>query len=378
MNNNSNAVVLPALTSARFFAALMIVFYHIPAFMPAWTNFGWVPKTFVQGVSFFFVLSGFILTHVYASRPVKKYGRFIFQRYARLWPVHFFTLLIALGYFPPGQPYQESGFQQSWIQLANTSLLQSILPYNAYVFSGNQPSWSISTEMYFYFAFPFLMVNIQENWRKKLLLSLLLVCAIVVWAHFSSIPLTGKPTEATFATVLYASPLTRLFEFTLGMSTWVIWEKYVRHYKLFIWHWSFIELSVVGLLFAWLFWLSDPVLSLIPSAAARQFLGAAGAFWLFAPLVAVLAVGKGCVSKVLKFRFIVYLGNISFSLYLIHQLTLKLFLVWLPAYVATPWLYAGTTLFMAAACHSVVEMPAQRFLLRAADWMKVINRPRIT
>jgi hypothetical protein len=78
---------LRPLTSLRFVAASMVVLSHACKF------FGWtaiVPwyTTLSHGVSFFFVLSGFILTHVYRSRPWPGYWHFLALRIGRIWPVH--------------------------------------------------------------------------------------------------------------------------------------------------------------------------------------------------------------------------------------------------------------------------------------------------
>ena len=86
---------LKPLTSLRFIAAMMIVLLHAQQYFAAqWTWLSLVPGAAVHGVSFLFVLSGFILTHVYRSRPFPGYGRFILTRFARLWPIHVFALLV--------------------------------------------------------------------------------------------------------------------------------------------------------------------------------------------------------------------------------------------------------------------------------------------
>jgi peptidoglycan/LPS O-acetylase OafA/YrhL len=76
---------LKALTSLRFFAALMIVAHHMRGYLdPVWLQFA--PDSLVQGGSFFFVLSGFILTHVYRADRDLKVAGFISLRLARLYP----------------------------------------------------------------------------------------------------------------------------------------------------------------------------------------------------------------------------------------------------------------------------------------------------
>src|SRR5271155_1236018 len=88
---------IPALTSLRFFAALWVVLFHVNAIglnrggskvYLAFALLGYV------GVSFFFVLSGFILVYVYAGRQIQK-RRFWQARFARVYPAYLFALVVA-------------------------------------------------------------------------------------------------------------------------------------------------------------------------------------------------------------------------------------------------------------------------------------------
>src|SRR6266853_1107259 len=91
---------LPALTSLRFFAAFHVVIFHFQAMQifigPAWfqklSSIGYV------GVSFFFVLSGFILVYTYAGRdtPARDFWR---ARFARIYPAFAFSLLLTGPFF---------------------------------------------------------------------------------------------------------------------------------------------------------------------------------------------------------------------------------------------------------------------------------------
>src|SRR5207249_11094077 len=90
---------LDTLTSLRFIAAAMIVVHHtrgcfgIP---PRWGD----PFPLQHGVSFFFVLSGFILTYVYPSLRLSGAPRFWWARFARVWPAHAFAFVLALFLLP--------------------------------------------------------------------------------------------------------------------------------------------------------------------------------------------------------------------------------------------------------------------------------------
>src|SRR6059058_3042740 len=95
---------LSGLTGIRFYAALGVFLYHVPSFIPGMKAFGGSGVLFNLGdlgVSFFFVLSGFILTYNYANVfregvPSAGYKRFLWDRLTKIYPVHFLTLLIVL------------------------------------------------------------------------------------------------------------------------------------------------------------------------------------------------------------------------------------------------------------------------------------------
>src|SRR5690242_12560766 len=89
-----------SLTSLRFFAAMAIVLFHFTSLLPfdanAHTNF------FLKchlGVDFFFILSGFVLMHVYQdafSNGIDASLPFYFRRLARIYPLHAATFLLCV------------------------------------------------------------------------------------------------------------------------------------------------------------------------------------------------------------------------------------------------------------------------------------------
>src|SRR5947208_9971420 len=84
---------LDALTGLRFWFAFLVVMHHSlehwfgPRVYPV-ADFGYI------GVDFFFVLSGFVLT--WSWRPELRARRFWWHRFARIWPLHLTTLVLAV------------------------------------------------------------------------------------------------------------------------------------------------------------------------------------------------------------------------------------------------------------------------------------------
>lgn len=145
------------LTALRFMAALWVVFYTF------WPNLdvGFVPNLAAKGylgVELFFVLSGFILSHVYLHAFAGKrfsYRGFLWARIARVYPLHLFTLagVMALGLGAVAVGLSIDSSVLSW-----KTLPAHLLMVHAWGFAGeagwNHPSWSISAEWFAYLAFP--------------------------------------------------------------------------------------------------------------------------------------------------------------------------------------------------------------------------------
>ncbi|HEX6528263.1 MAG TPA: acyltransferase family protein, partial [Burkholderiales bacterium] len=121
-----NTARLEQLTSLRFFAALMIVFHHADGMF----GIGRSPVNLGQGVSFFFVLSGFILTYVYPSLDAgREVRRFWLARFARIWPAYLATFLLAFALL-----FLE---WDGVTGVAHLAMVQAWLPLSVFYFSYN-------------------------------------------------------------------------------------------------------------------------------------------------------------------------------------------------------------------------------------------------
>jgi peptidoglycan/LPS O-acetylase OafA/YrhL len=362
--NTQQVENLKALTSLRFVAAFMIIIHHAPGLL----HWSWGQPTqfpYVHGVSFFFVLSGFILTHVYSSKPMPAYGAFLRARFARLWPVHVFALcLLVLLVTPDSITFDGPGMFNRWVVLGvNLSMLHSVVPIISYTFSWNSVSWSISTEFFFYMAFPLLVVNIRRTWGRKLVAAAALAAAYIAVLYLLGLPVTStninEPT-ATFGT--YPNPLMRCVEFCAGMATWVLWSNHIRGARLSVAAWTALEAAALALCAFWMAYAYWPPIRHMGEWPLLWY-GAAGSFWVFAVLIAVFAAGRGWLARALSVRPLVFLGEISFSVYMLHQLLMKAFVTtfkWpdVPEIVYFPALFA-----LATASYLLIEKPGQRLLL---------------
>lgn len=354
---------LRPLTSLRFFAAMMIVVGHSSVYN-SW--FAGVTTYLTHGVSFFFVLSGFILTHVYTSKKSASYGSFVRDRLARLWPVHLFAFfLLVLFVRPDAVTHSGEGFFSKPVQLVlNLSLLHSIFPFEKIMFSWNAVSWSISTELFFYLAFPFLVVNIKNNWKLKLLVAAVVAGTYVVaMAEFSKTQI-GQEIGINMGYAAYSNPLFRGVEFVLGMSLWVVWDKYIRDLKSSYLVWSVAGVASVVFSIWWIFYGVKLAIGALPANPTLLLTAnTMGSCWVFAILIAIVASGRGLVGTMLSNRVLVFLGDISFSIYMIHQVLLKVFAFsFTKDMEITPLMFFAALFFLASASYIMIEKPAQKLL----------------
>lgn len=154
----SEREVFPSLTGLRFVLALWIALYHLallygPANM---SHSPWIAAGAAR-VDIFFVLSGFVLTHVYAIRTGGRihFGKFLAARIGRLYPLHLAALallgLLVVGAHLLGQSQQVADYTPLGL-IANLFMLQAWGVPGAGQW--NFPAWTLSAEFFAYFCFP--------------------------------------------------------------------------------------------------------------------------------------------------------------------------------------------------------------------------------
>jgi len=157
------------LESLRGLAALMVVLLHTPY------DYGPAEILFVKNsgyfVDFFFILSGFVMTFAYKEKIAEgmKFTKYILLRFARLYPLHLFMLIVwlpyvLLKYYAHSIGYGETEmfrWSNEYTFLSNLLLIHSLGVHD--VHSWNTPSWSISTEFYTYIVFFIISVFIDKK-----------------------------------------------------------------------------------------------------------------------------------------------------------------------------------------------------------------------
>ena len=342
---------LRALTTLRFLAALWVVLFA------AWPHLdvGFTPIAVTRGylgVEVFFVLSGFILSHVYLEAAGQgraggfSYRGFLWARIARVYPLHLVTLagMIGLGVAATAAGLTVSESLIDWRSLpAHLTMTHAWGLASSAAF--NHPSWSISAEWFAYLGFPaFAFVAWRLRERPVLATALAAGGALALYAAFER--LAGFPlTEATFRWgALRIVPC-----FALGCALYLI------HRRAPVRHGGLIALVCgAGVIACASLGLWDPLVVLF---AGGMILGLGG---LDNARAGVLASRAG-----------VYLGEISYSIYMVCAPVLLLgvnvaarltgaddkrlhVIVWLAVLAAIP--------VAAAATYHLVERPARKAL----------------
>jgi len=355
---------LPSLTGLRFVAALMVFGFHSAGYGVTTTPWWHLPQFGFLGVAFFFVLSGVVLT--WSSRPGQPAGAFWRRRFARVYPSHFVTALIAIAlylwFMPPHKPL--------WAGVLALLLLQAWPPVPAVNSAANGVSWSLSCEAFFYACFPALAPALARRsaaGRRLLVGGILAGCAALAIA--GSFAWGGR-----YDVPLYENPLVRLGEFALGVALGLAlrdgWVPRVRRRTA----WSAAALAAAtALALGWARgWpvprgVSDVLaigpLSLVLLAYAGRDLRGRGS-WM----------GR---------RAMVYLGQLSFAFYLVHQLVMDTVLKRIApltdgSVTGALWRTAfafGLSIAGAVALHHLVELPGQRLFTRRRRPAAVLPLP---
>lgn len=345
---------IPALTGLRAFAAWWVVFQHFGPWLLALP--GSAPLApFIHsghiGVDVFFVLSGFILAHNYFHRFQAGIGganwmHFLQQRLARIYPTHLVTLLamlllvLLLGPLDPRVPYTPADF------LANVLLVHAW--GGPGMWTWNYPAWSISCEWAAYLAFPalaWLGVRVRTGWLAAGLAGVsmaLMLAAMFITARVG---------------LIEAQPLIRIAgEFTAGVLIY-------RAQQLSALEWlrnRWAPVAAAG--------------GLIGTALGATLLGvdALVAVPFAALLVPALALGQGPLVRALSRQPVVYWGQVSFAVYMVHGIVELLTRRFLPA-TAFAGLSLPFKLLIIAALMTVVALAAQAMF----RWVEEPARKRL-
>jgi peptidoglycan/LPS O-acetylase OafA/YrhL len=354
---------LNALTGLRTFAAVNIIFFHFSN--PQW--FGFLAPVVNAGyasVSFFILLSGFVLAYNYASRA--RAGqldrvRFWKARFTRLYPIYMLSLLMS--WRMVSQEYGAHTHAMFWTGMVLAPLLlQGWIPSIATFL--NTPAWTMSAESFYYLIFPWL-----ARWKRPARTWHYLIQLACVWC-VGLLPGTlyiifnpdgiAHPDRFSWGPWLQAlkyTPLPHLASFVFGVLLADLDELIVRTGRLRL----FLGLAGFAGLYAVL--QAGPR---VPYPIVHDGL----LMPLFGGIVLGLA-GDNMLARVLAWRPLVFVGEASYCMYLLHFNFWNLIhdthvLNRLGVAGFDPWISYLILILMAIVALHLVEKPAQRKLRK---WM---------
>lgn len=376
---------LKALTGLRCFAAVNIVLFHFSN--PQWFNFNFYIPTPFPGhavhvplllapvvnagfisVSYFILLSGFVLGYNYNARARNgelDRKRFWEARFTRIYPIYFLSLLLSLGQLPSEYPTHTPAM--FWIGVVLTPLLlQGWIPAIATFM--NTPAWTMSAEAFYYMIFPWL-----ARWKRPERIAPYLGKMSVVWllglvpgALYMAFSPDGivHPDRWSYGPWLWAlkyTPYSHVFSFVFGVMLANLDQMIDRASHLRLW------LGIIGFVGIYGILSLGP---LVPYAIIHDGL----LMPLFAFIILGLA-GENPLAHALGVRPLVFIGEASYCLYLLH------FNFWhlihdshmlnvLHVSQFDPWISYVLLIGMALVALHFIEKPAQRKL---RQWLHATN-----
>jgi peptidoglycan/LPS O-acetylase OafA/YrhL len=359
---------------------LVVLFHGLPkgsGRLDAWPSFAQaiISHGFV-GVSFFFVLSGFILAYSYSGmmhgRKVRK--SFWLARCARILPAYFFAFFVYLpiaiyAILAAEQPL-DAALNAILIALFHLTLTQAWIPGAALAW--NSPAWSLSVEAFFYLLFPSLLPKIESLSTRGILLIAIAayaasqILAFAVGEVGSAVLATAMndfsnsgPLGVEASSLFYMYfPIFRLPEFIFGAALGLI---FVRQPPITAqMRRALLLLGSLGFLFGFLFLERH-----VPPAAISN--------GLLMPFLGLILFGLArSQSKVWNNAIFVRLGDASYSLYLLHiplllwlnTIDKKTFQFQERAFPAFFALYLATAVIISLVSLSYVERPGRLFIKR--------------
>ncbi|MFN3007624.1 acyltransferase family protein [Mycolicibacterium wolinskyi] len=369
---------IKALTGLRIVAAVWVVLFHFrPLLYQAAPDFTEALAPILdcgaQGVDLFFILSGFVLTWNYFDRMGPSWStratlHFLWLRLSRVWPVYLVTLHLAalwlifslnVGHVPP----EDTSGYNAVSYVRQLFLVQ--LWFQPY-FDGSSwdgPAWSISAEWLAYLLFGGLILVIFRIARATRARSLVLL------AIAASLP----PVVLLMATGHFYTPWSWLprivMQFTAGALACAAVRKLqltdrARRGA------GYLSILLAGVIIGGLYFFEAHPMNTVGDAGGLVDI-------LFVPLVVALSVGTGSLPALLGIQPLVYGGQISFGLYMFHELVHTAWIWTVKQFELTlsPNLSGKVTLLLlfaicvvgAVLLYHLVEEPARRWMRRMVD-----------
>ncbi|PWY54052.1 hypothetical protein DGG96_19040 [Legionella qingyii] len=321
-----------ALTGIRGFAALWVLLHHALSSYPFLSNHIFI-NNFIHkgwlGVDLFFILSGFIISYVHQDEfktfHLYRFKNFLLLRLSRIYPTHLTTLLSLIPIVCGSRFLFQ--YHSPFDQFSLSKFFYSFFLLNGWGFNAsdgwNIPSWSVSSEWFAYLCFPFIAFFLGK--LKSAKSHLVLIACVYLVLFYLAIILN----DANQFMLSWNLTLIRVSsEFLVGCCLFNINRQsapsYTADYMVLI---SFISMVILCIL-----------------SIASIFDGVIIIMFTF--LVYGLSKTGPITTKLFANRTMLYLGKISYSIYLTHYIILMIFNQITKNIIGQPGLILQVTLFL--------------------------------
>lgn len=295
--------MIRSLTSLRFLFILFIFLHHSRGYVGGGS----------MGVAFFFVLGGFCMALGYKEKVLKKdfdFKHYLKRRLIKFYPLHWLCLFaVILLSFLTSKPVTGEGNLMAFV--ANFALLHSWVPIKDFYFSFNSVSWYLANTVFFTVAFPSIFKWILEaNNRGKILIVTLFAVLYLMMSIL--IPSTF------WHPILYISPIIRIIDFVFGIFLALFYfaiKDSVRTERFFK-NGNINFVIIFGLI----------ALLILESIVLGDFQLIAPVYW---PIIAIIILWTALSNQsrglytILENKYLVRLGESSFTFFMIHTIVLK-------------------------------------------------------
>lgn len=264
------------------------------------------------GVSIFFVLSGFLTFYSSSVKNVEfsSYStilRFYWNKWIKFYPLHLITFLMAALL-----QSATASFYFGKVTVANLLLLQSFIPNSRIYFSYNATSWFLCDLFFYILLFPIFFHFLKK--RSVFILGFYGLLVYFAMVSFSACFLF-KPLQPYTHAILYIHPGFRIWEIFLGCILAKVFLACNEHRT----HLSFDKICILEICSTCLMVVSIFFAEKIPLPFRYCTYYTLCSLFLIFPI----AFQSGIVSRILRSKILVFVGNISFEIFLLHQLILR-------------------------------------------------------
>lgn len=350
---------LPALSGLRILAAMNIVFFHFSN--PKW--FGPFAPIVAQGytsVSFFLLMSGFILAYNYEDRARSgrlKAKNFWIARFSRLYPVYLLALIVSLGMLVD-EWHARTHAQFALGVILTPLMLQGWSPSLSTFW--NTPAWTMCTEAFFYIIFPVVILLRRPERLSRLLLWMaglwaagMVLPALYMYIRPDGIMHVTRYSNGFWLRALKFTPPPHVPSFMFGIALADVDRRIRRDARARLW----MGLAGCAAVYVVLYFGDSMPFPMMHDGLLMPLFG-----------LAILGLaGRNFLAKIFGFTPFAVAGQASYCLYILHfnlWLLIHRWHLWKDLNLARfdPWISYATLVLVAVLVMKFFEQPIQKYI----------------